>query len=494
MSTRENSTQDWMRTLATHYERVRARYPTEASMVVFDIDGTVLDMRHRILYVLRSYDRAHGTRFFSRLRRSDIREHENHIGDLLERVIPDAPSRDRVLDWYSNTFWSQEAILEAHRPFRGVLEVIRWFQIQPDTFVGLNTGRPERLREQTLRTLNSLGARYKVAFPSQFLFMNSMGGNDVVADSKVEGLLHFRDLGFHVFAFVDNEPENLAAIESCQQFEDTLLLHADTIFESRRDRLPARAGSGVHYGLERLVSEPRLPGHVQFVWNGVNGVENLAEFVRSNVRWAEVDVRCDPATWEAVLQRDPLRDETQDSAPLLELGPVLECIGDGGRGIELDLKEGGVLVDSVLEMVARHRLEDDQLWFNAAVEALSEKGFRQIRAHRPGATLQCPVDFLAPLVSVAPNRARELLELFTSWGVNRFSIDWRGPARSELLQALEAWGYAVNIYGVADLESFLQAILLLPRSVTADFDFPQWGYGGLGSGATGARSRYPATK
>lgn len=489
MSTREDSTRDWMGKLATHYDRARKRYPTEALMVVFDIDGTILDMRHRILHALRSYDRAHGTRFFSRLRRGDVREHENHIGDLLRRVVPDPATRGRVLEWYSGTFWSLEAILEAHRPFHGVLEVIRWFQIQTNTFVGLNTGRPERLRTDTLRTLNRLGSRYKVSFPSRFLFMNRAGWDDGVPGSKIEGLRYFRDLGFQVFAFVDNEPENLAAVESCEEFEDTLLLHADTIFESRRDRLPARAASGARYELEMLVSEPRLPEHVQFVWHGVNDVHNLAEFLRSNVRWAEVDVRCDPATGEPVLRHDPLRDDREEAAPPLALRSVLECVEDAGRGVKLDLKEGGALVDSVLEMVARRRLEDDQLWFDASVEVLSEKGFRRIRERWPAATLQCPVDFLAPLVAVVPDRARELLEVFSSWGVDRFSVDWSRPGRDELLRALEAWGYSANICGVPDLEAFLRAVLLLPRSVTADFDFPQWGYRGRGSGACREPSR-----
>ncbi len=36
---------DWMRRLAKHYERVRERYPGERLIVLFDIDGTILDMR-----------------------------------------------------------------------------------------------------------------------------------------------------------------------------------------------------------------------------------------------------------------------------------------------------------------------------------------------------------------------------------------------------------------------------------------------------------------
>jgi hypothetical protein len=45
---------------------------------------------------------------------------------------------------------------------------------------------------------------------------------------------------------------------------------------------------------------------------------------------------------------------------------------------------------------------------------------------------------------------------------------------------VEGLGWEVNLYGVPDLESFLEAALLLPTSVTADFNFPEWNYFGRG--------------
>jgi hypothetical protein len=45
---------------------------------------------------------------------------------------------------------------------------------------------------------------------------------------------------------------------------------------------------------------------------------------------------------------------------------------------------------------------------------------------------------------------------------------------------MDLWGYEVNIYKVPDLESFLKAVYLMPRSVTSDFNFPQWHYYGRG--------------
>lgn len=37
-------------------------------------------------------------------------------------------------------------------------------QLQPNTFVGLNTGRPKRLRPDTLKSLNKRGKDFKVEF------------------------------------------------------------------------------------------------------------------------------------------------------------------------------------------------------------------------------------------------------------------------------------------------------------------------------------------
>jgi hypothetical protein len=39
------------------------------------------------------------------------------------------------------------------------------------------------------------------------------------------------------------------------------------------------------------------------------------------------------------------------------------------------------------------------------------------------------------------------------------------------MDRMDAWGYEVNIYNLPDLEAFLQALVLLPRSITSDFHF-----------------------
>ena len=52
-----------MRKLASHYEKLRRQYPQERLMILFDIDGTILDMRYMVLEVLQAFDRNHQTHF-----------------------------------------------------------------------------------------------------------------------------------------------------------------------------------------------------------------------------------------------------------------------------------------------------------------------------------------------------------------------------------------------------------------------------------------------
>jgi hypothetical protein len=228
---------NWMQTLSAQYENVRRQFPRDPLMLLSDIDGTILDMRHMILAVLRTYDYEKGTRYFERLRLSDIKVHENEVDRLIDETVPEGARQD-ILRWYLDHRWEPGAIREMHRPFRGVLEVIRWFQLQPNTHVGLVTGRPEAIRTDTLRSLNELGKPYRVQFSDELLYMNPADWEQRVPEVKVAGLRYFREKGYRVFAFIDNEPVNLKAVGTADNKKEVLLLHAHTIFESKRTRTP----------------------------------------------------------------------------------------------------------------------------------------------------------------------------------------------------------------------------------------------------------------
>ena len=486
---------DWMLELAVKYEETRRQYPQDKLIILFDIDGTILDIRYMVLHVLQAFDKEHATHLFQELQVSDIRVHENQVDRLLgELQIPNQEQK-QILDWYNHQRWTPEDILHAHNPYRGVLEVIRWFQLQPKTFVGLNTGRPEALRKDTLRSLNELGKEYKVRFSKALIHMNPSGWEQEVENAKVAGVRYFQAAGYRVFAFVDNEPDNLQAVSRIDPSKEILLLHANTLFESKRRSLPAQTAKGKTYDLTELIPEKALPKHIAFVWHGVNDEVNLRQFLASDISWGEFDVRLDPVGSELILRHDSFVDNPLASdEEWLTLDRLLERLHKAGKSAKFDLKAGGTVLDKVLERVDRYDFAATRLWFNGNVEKLQDEGFRRLARAHPKAVLQCPVDFLAPLICSAPETAREMLEMFRTWGINRFSISWETQDMRTFFNQMDKWGFEVNIYEVPDLNSFLEAVLLMPRSITTDFNFPQWHYYGRGSGQDSEQYEYSVRK
>ena len=486
---------DWMLELAAKYEDTRRQYPQDKLIILFDIDGTILDTRYMVLHVLQAFDKEHATHLFEELQVSDIKVHENQVDRLLAELQIPNQEQKRILDWYNRQRWTPEDILHAHSPFRGVLEVIRWFQLQPKTSVGLNTGRPESLRKDTIRSLNELGKEYKVRFSKALIHMNPSGWEQEVENAKVAGVRYFQAAGYRVFAFVDNEPDNLRAIAQIDPSKEILLLHANTIFESKRTSLPAHTAKGKTYDLTELIPEKALPKHIEFVWHGVNDEVNLRQFLASDISWGEFDVRLDPVGSELILRHDSFAERPLGlDEEWLTVDRLLEQLHKAGKSAKFDLKAGGTVLDKVLELVDRYDFAATRLWFNGNVEKLQDEGFRRLARAHPKAVLQCPVDYLAPLICSAPETAGEMLEMFTSWGINRFSISWETQEMRTFLDQMDKWGFQVNIYKVPDLNSFLEAVLLMPRSITTDFNFPQWHYYGRGSGQDSEQYEYSVRK
>ncbi len=486
----------WMRELANHYAMIRHRYPEDNLMIVFDIDGTILDTRHMVRYVLQSYDRFRGTSYFRWLRVDEITIDDNDISPLLELLKIPEKEHEAVLDWYDRHAWSEKAVLEAHRPFNGVFEVMRFFNLQPKTFVGFNTARPVSMRKETLSSINKLGEEYRLCFAEDKLALAPRPWVEDVPLAKATGIRRFQQAGYRVFAMIDNEPENLRAIADIDPKEEILLLQADTILASKRSRKATpRAIQGRVYDITELITEKDLPSHIQLVWHGVNDGENLRQFLASDVFFAEMDVRPDPVSHRLVLRHDDFFQTPL--APNEQLMPLNACLAAAmghGRGVKLDLCGGGDVLDRVASALDTWGFDDEQLWFNGQVERVEEQGFRFLSQRYPGSIIQCPIDFLAPLVLGAPDKAEEILVLFSSWGINRFSIDWRTPHKRRLFDRLEAWGHKINIYNVRDLQSFIKAALLLPRSITSDFNFPKWHYYGRGAGEGLRRFEYDLTE
>ena len=480
---------NWMNQLAVHFARMRRRYPYDVLMILFDIDGAIVDMRYLIRYVLSEFDRSHGTNFFGGLKTTDIAVHENHVDVLLDELGIPQSERRRIMEFWNEERWSTDSMMESHRPFVGVMEVIRWFQIQPKVVVGLNTGRPESLRADTLQSLNTLGEKYNVRFKSEHLHMNVGDWEQEVPQSKVAGVRRFQRAGYKVFAIVDNEPTNLAAVAELDECDEIIPLHAETIFESDSGVLPSCSACGKEYVLSDLVDDGALPQDIQFVWHGVNDPANLRQFLASDVQWGEVDIRTDPRTGELILHHDLLGARPATEAEPLGLDEVALRFKRFGKSIKYHFKETAA-ADRVTQMLRTRTDEGGRLWFNGDLAILRDQEIRKLRKAFPSSIIQCPIDFLIPRMLNGSNDAQGEVARLKSKGISRVSIEWDPATIARAIGSLHEWGMETNIYNVPDLDSFLQAVLLQPHSITADFNFPKWHYYGRGSGQDGRYHEY----
>jgi len=382
----------------------------------------------------------------------------------------DAARRSDPNDRRLVVFCLDEALVDPARP--GLIEVIRWLQLQPSTFVAMVSDRPPHHRREVLCALDRLGQPMRVRFDPDLVRV----GHESPA-SAVDG---FRRDGYRVVAVVGRDPTMIGALARADDTGDLLLFHA------RGPADPPVAApqviEGEHFDLTTLVGMDDLPSEVSLVWHGVNDVDNLQQFLASPVEWGECDVRRDPRG-RLVLRHDSFATAPWTSREqLLPLADVVAALVDADRAVKLDLKDGPDVLAEVTALLDEHGYPQDRLWFNASIDVLGVDGFRRLRWIYPRAILQCPVDFLTPLLLAMPTQARDILSSLSDWGVDRLSLAWGADHLVPLLDRLQGWGHAVNIYGVPGLAPFLRAALLLPHSLTADFNFPQWGYHGRGSG------------
>ncbi|MFW9995108.1 MAG: hypothetical protein ACFFD4_23930 [Candidatus Odinarchaeota archaeon] len=462
---------NWMKELAGHYARMKDKYPEDNLIFIFDIDGTILDTRYVVLYLLQGYDRKNRTHYFSDLKLEDIKATETDVEKILDGFNIPEDARKHIIDYYWEHKWDRPTIFQSHRSFHGVLEAIRWFIIQPKTFVGLNTGRPEFLREDTLKSLNALGKEYRIEFKTQFLYMHQGDWSWNVQGSKVKGIQYFIEQGFRVIAFIDNEPENIESVAEAG-FEDILLLHADTFFSSKRKRSFI---SGKDYDITKLITEDVIPKErVQFIWHGLYTQQDLDKFLSSNIQWAEVDLRYDPVT-ERIMIRDTdiLSASRIPQGEHLELKSLVKKLLSADRSVKFHIIDSET-IEPLLMFLRGKNITDTRMWFHGNAERIEEEGYKKLRSEYPGSTVSAPIDWLEVLLLRMPEKAHEILELIASWGINRFSIHAMTPKKELFMNKMDEWGYEINIFNVEGLVDFLQSLILLPRSITSTFNFPEW--------------------
>jgi hypothetical protein len=213
------------------------------------------------------------------------------------------------------------------------------------------------------------------------------------------------------------------------------------------------------------VDESSWPPHlmgIELVWHRLNREHDLRHFFRSAVHWAECDARIEPSG-DIVLSHSP---GTRGDRPFAEW---IAEVASAGRGAKIDLKEGGPVLEAVLDIVGSTSIHEEDLWFNCAAEIIGGRpGFDAISNAHPLARISVPVDTLASWLLVCPDRGLDLLAELRTWGVDRLSVSVQTLAFQEVVQLLKQSGWATNVWDVSREAQLSDAIGARPQSITAD--------------------------
>ncbi len=458
--------------LIPHYERMRAKYPHDKLLLIFDFEGSILDLSSALPGLFIDFDRNMGTQLARRKRLQPYSADGFWLEDILGGYDLSGSERRKLQAWFNSHYQLAGENFGYHRLFEGALEIFRWFQQEQNTYVGVTTRRPAHITSDARDFINIAGKSQGVRLTNDLIAAPSPHPGSSDRYSLASNIHYFQQKGFRVIAAIgahESDIQDFASLDPCNEIH---ILPPGPIFADREATgndscLQCNGTSGHPHSFEQ-----ELPDDIQVAWHRVNDLMNLHNFLSSSVRWAEMDVCSDPFSRDLVLRRESIEStplQTHEDILLLEV--CLYKCRQHERGIKIDFKEGGLLIDRVIEVVEAHGYSEQYLWFNGHVERLQQEGFRKLAAHYPGAVIQSPIHFLEPTFSAAPQKAKEILDMLIDWGVNRFSINWMTPNKRKLLRYLSQWGYEVNIYNVPDQEAFVQAVNLLPRSISTAFSY-----------------------
>jgi hypothetical protein len=456
----------WASDLTMYYESVFRSYSGDKLLIVFDIDQTILDTRHAVLDALRAFDSRNGTKYFRDVGISDIDGGEDRLQRLLDRLGLASDERRAVTAEHEQTIRTREAILEGHYRFAGVLDLMRWFQLQPRTDVALVSGRSESSRITTLYQLSVLEKEFCVRFPDEMVYMRPEGPKQSVGEFKVNALTHYRAKGYRIFAVIDSETENLSAMMKSEHEKETLFLHTDRIVKSLQRRVVDRSIRRTFYS-EALAPRTAITRPAQFVWDWTDMREDsFFRFLSSNIQWIRADSR---------FFLDGISRLTFLSARgTTVLDFCCNLLKKHRKKLNIYLPEDGLLLGRIMDLISDYDFEDSDLCFSVANGGPGQPDHRildVLRTMYPSAYLQFPLHWLAALTLEKPSEAWMVLDSLRGSGVDVFSLDWRTLRRRKVMDQLCAWGFLVDICNANDPRSFMRAAFLHPFSVTSTFSF-----------------------
>jgi len=174
------------------------------------------------------------------------------------------------------------------------------------------------------------------------------------------------------------------------------------MFGSSRSLSPERTIVGEEYRFDEVVDPNLLPSHISFIWNGVNKDRIFTSFAKSNVYWAELDVRKDPISHKIVLKYSQFDSPNYEEKTRVEFQDMVQRIIKLDRGIKIVLKEDEGLLNEIIEILKNENITGNRVWFDLLFEVFHENGLNEIQTSFPKAKIMTRVDFLVPLLSQFP--------------------------------------------------------------------------------------------
>ncbi len=474
----------WLRALRKHYKQVRRQHKTIKLTLFFRVDGVIFDFRDVLIHALRAYDSAHETDFAQGLRKSLIQTPSliDGIDYLLRLNYLTASEREKAKKWIMARISHNTFAQELPKPLPFSLDVLKWFISQPMTEIGL-VYYEGTYPTQVIRQAIEANLKKKRIESNQVKIISIPEGNRASGVRKT--IEQMESEGCKVIAFVDWNQDVIEALASTPLREHVLFTHFSPYNKPapHRQKINGFIREGSEFKLSSLITKEMLPHAVQLVWHGVNSKNNLGQFLDSNIQWAEIDVRDDIATGDLILRHDgleetPLHEEEQ----VLRFADTLRLLLKNGRNVKIDFKTNRHVFEEVVEILQREQVPSNRLWFNSNIDCIGKKGFQTLKEIFHSSIIQIPAEGIAPILRGIPEEGEKLVLALKDMGINRFSFGWFTPHLGEVLNEVNRLGLSSNIYGVFNLDSFLQAVLMNPESVTADFNFPEWHMFGQGAG------------
>ena len=193
----------------------------DKSIVLFDIDGTIMDTTLRNFRILQEAEK-----FLPFMKGAGSLIEPDEIGwdpidDAERKLLLDERQKGEFRDFWSKRFFHDDW-LGFDRPYEGIAEVLGWF-ISNEIQIIYLTGRDEiNMKEGTLRSFEKHGL--PAAEGTSFLFKPDQSVGDLVF--KREAFRAIAGIG-KVLLAVENEPENANAMR--RAFPEAVTALIDTI-------------------------------------------------------------------------------------------------------------------------------------------------------------------------------------------------------------------------------------------------------------------------